>query len=146
MRQVAFLYAIGAAVFWGLTYTIDEKLLRSASPLMLLAAHGATNLAVALPLLLIFEERPALAGLLQDRSWLGLLIVAQLLGVAANYCIFAAIAGLGASTASIFEIAYPLFVVLFSWLAYGSFPDARTWLGGALILAGSAIIVSGEAR
>jgi drug/metabolite transporter (DMT)-like permease len=144
MRQIAFLYAIGAAIFWGLTYTIDEKLLRSASPLALLAVHGAMNLGIALPLLLAFEERSALVGLVQDRSWLGLLIVAQLLGVAANYCIFAAIQGLGASTASIFEISYPLFVVLFSWLAYGSFPDARAWLGGALILGGSALIVFGE--
>jgi len=144
MSRIGLLYAIGAAVSWGITYTIDEKLLRSASPLVLIAIHGAINLGLALPLLLVFEERSALVGLAQDKTWLGLLIGAQILGVAANYCILAAISALGASTASIFEIAYPLFVVLFSWLAYGSLPHPSAWFGGALILIGSAIIIRGS--
>jgi drug/metabolite transporter (DMT)-like permease len=56
--------------------------------------------------------------------------------------IFSSIRILGASKASTFEIAYPFFVMLFTYLAFGSAPRRWLLIGGALIFAGATLIIS----
>ena len=139
--KLGYFFAILAAVTWGVTYTIDEKLLRSSSPAVLLFLHGFFNMLIALPIVLYREGPGAFLRVVDDRSMLGLLVVAQILAALAGLFIYIGIDKLGAARSSIFEIAYPLFVVLFCWLAYGTKLQPSTLLGGGLIFAGSALII-----
>ena len=71
-----------------------------------------------------------------------LIILSLALAALANLFIFSSIKILGASTASIFEISYPFFVVLFTFLIYGAEFNLYFLIGAVLIFAGSAMIIS----
>jgi drug/metabolite transporter (DMT)-like permease len=74
------------------------------------------------------------------KTWL-FIIASLILAALANFLIFSSIKIIGASYASIFEIAYPFFVVFFSYFAFSAVPSLYFLLGAVLIFSGSAIIV-----
>ncbi len=141
MSSTGLLYAIGAAITWGLVYTIDQRVLRGASPFALLFVDSLITAILLLPI--IFFQKNSLASLsgASGRLWL-LIIISLVLAAFANFFIFSSIKILGASTASIFEIAYPFFVVIFSYFAFRTSPNLYFLLGALLIFAGSAIIIA----
>lgn len=140
MTLTGYLYAIGAAVIWGLVYTIDQRILRGASPFALLFVDSLITALILLPFL--FFDKSALASLAgaTTRTWL-LIVASLVLAALANFLIFSSIKIIGASYASIFEIAYPFFVVAFSYFAFSAVPSLYFLLGAVLIFSGSAIIV-----
>jgi drug/metabolite transporter (DMT)-like permease len=141
MSSTGLLYAIGAAVTWGLVYTIDQRVLRGASPFALLFIDSLLTAILLLPI--VFFQKNALASLSGTSGKLWLLIIISLaLAAFANFFIFSSIKILGASTASIFEIAYPFFVVIFSYFAFRATPNLYFLLGALLIFVGSAIILA----
>lgn len=138
--NAGFLYAIGAAITWGLVYAIDQRILRNASPFTLLFVDAILTAIILLPIVLF--ERGSLTSMsaIPGRVWL-LILVALILAIAANFFIFSSIKILGASTASIFEIAYPFFVVIFSYFFFRATPNLYFLLGAVLIFAGSLVII-----
>jgi drug/metabolite transporter (DMT)-like permease len=140
MSTNGLLYAVGAAVTWGLVYTIDQRVLRGASPFALLFVDALLTAILLLPI--IFFQKNALASLsgISGKLWL-LIIISLALAALANFLIFSSIKILGASMASIFEIAYPFFVIIFSYFAFRVTPNLYFLLGAVLIFAGSAIII-----
>lgn len=135
-----YLYAIGAAVTWGLVYCVDQKVLRGASPFAFLFINYLISAILLLPV--IFFDRHSLVSLssFSGKTWL-LVFASLLLAILANFLIFSSIKILGASTASIFEIAYPFFVVIFSYFIFRSTPSIYFLLGALLIFSGASIIV-----
>ena len=140
MTLTGYLYAIGAAVTWGLVYTIDQRILRGASPFALLFIDSLVTALILLPVLLF--DKGSLASLSGTgiKTWL-LIIVSLILAALANFFIFSSIKMIGASYASTFEIAYPFFVVLFSYFAFRAVPSFYFLLGALLIFSGSAVII-----
>lgn len=140
MILTGYLYAIGAAVTWGLVYTIDQRILRGVSPFALLSIDSLITALILLPVL--FFDKDSLASLsgTTTKTWL-LIIASIILAALANILIFSSIKIIGASYASIFEIAYPFFVVLFSYFAFSAVPSLYFLLGAVFIFSGSAIIV-----
>jgi drug/metabolite transporter (DMT)-like permease len=137
---IGFLYAIGAAITWGVVYTIDQQILKSASPFTLLFVSSLVTSILCLPFA-VFQSR-ALSLLLQEscKSWLliaGSLVLAGL----ANLFIFSSIRALGASTAATLEITYPFFVVLFSFFAFQIRPSPMFLVGVFLLFAGATVIL-----
>lgn len=142
MNTTGFIYAVLAAVLWGLVYTIDQKVLKGVSPLALLFVSALLMAFITLPMLLLIEGQQPLKTLLNSgRFNLGLIFFASILAALASFCIFSGIKILGASTASVFEIAYPVFVVLFCFLFFGEMLSAYFYLGAIFIFIGSLIIV-----
>lgn len=141
MSSTGLLYAIGAAVTWGIVYTIDQRVLKGASPFALLFVDSLLTVILLLPI--VFFERDSLVSLTgtSGKVWV-LIIIAIILATLANFLIFSAIKVLGASTASIFEIAYPFFVVLFTYLVFRTQPSVYFLVGAALIFAGATIIIA----
>ena len=134
------LYAIGAAITWGVVYTIDQRVLKGASPFALLFVDALLTTLLLLPIVLL--DRASLGSLNHTSIKVWLLIIASLvLAALANFFIYSSIRILGASSASVFEISYPFFVVLFSYLAFGSELNLYFLIGGLCIFAGSAIII-----
>ena len=140
MLSSGYLSAFGAAITWGLVYAIDEKILAGVSPVSLVFIDSCLMALFMLPFILInrgFLQEVSTATKLQ---W-PLMIVAVLLALGANFLILSAIKLLGASNASIIEIAYPFFVVLFSFIMFRAVPNAYFFLGGSLIFIGSLILM-----
>lgn len=140
MENIGFAYAIGAAVLWGLVYAIDQKILMEVSPLALLFATSVLTSVFLLPF--IFFDQGSMRELFHSGKLnLSLIFGSVALMAVANFCIYSGIKALDASTASVIEIAYPFFVVLFSFFLYRAVPNVFFLLGGALIFVGSYIII-----
>ena len=137
--NIGFAYAVGAAITWGVVYTIDQKILVATSPLTLLFINSFITALIILPVL--FIDRISIAALLASgKRNLVLVLVSITLAAVANYFIFAAIKHVGAAPASIIEIAYPFFVTLFTFIAFQTLPSIYTLAGGLLIFIGAAMI------
>ncbi len=140
MESLGFVYAVGAAITWGLVYALDQKILSDASPLAYLFVNSLLTAIIVLPFL--FFDGGSIKSIVSSRGSVLLLIVASvILATLANFLIFSGIKILGANTASIIEIAYPFFVVLFSFILFRSTPNLYFFLGGGLVFIGSIIII-----
>ena len=139
-KTIGYIYAILAAVTWGLVYTIDQKILTKISPFSLIFVGSLIVLAISLPIVLL-DQRPLRILLNSGKANLALIVLSVVLSTLANFMIFSGIKILGASTASIFEIAYPFFVILFSFLLFKTGLNAYFLFGSVLIFLGSYVII-----
>jgi drug/metabolite transporter (DMT)-like permease len=139
MENIGFIYAIGAAMAWGLAYTIDQKILADVSPLTLIFINSLFTTIIIVPFIMYKGEIwKSLISLGRGTQLLMILEVA--LVTTAAFLILSGIKELGASTASILEIIYPFFVVFFSYIFFNQQPNLYFYLGGALVFAGSLIL------
>ena len=139
MNPIGFLYAIAAAVTWGIVYALGQKILQHASPLFYLVT--ASLIAGILSLPFIFARWDAVQQtLIETKPVWGWILLVEILVFAANFFILASIKELGPALASVIEISYPFFVVLFTYLLFGTTVNIYFWLGAALIFSGAAII------
>src|SRR5436305_1880959 len=105
MHFLGYVYAISAAITWGLVYTIDNRILFKASPLALLFVDAVFTILVSLPFFLYKKQE--IMGMFSDRHNITLVVLSVILSIVANFFIYSAIKNLGASLASTFEISYP---------------------------------------
>ena len=128
------------AVTWGLVYAIDEKILINVSPSALLFANALIMAIVILPV--FYFDSYGIKDLLNSgRLNLTLIVITAALGAFANFFIFSAIKALGAPTATVIEITYPVFVVLFGFLLFRAHLNIMFFLGAVFIFIGSFIII-----
>lgn len=140
METLGFIFAIGAAMTWGLVYAIDEKILANVSPMTLLFVGSVLATIILLPF--VFFSNGSIKELLTSgKTNLWLILLSVILAIIADFLILSGIKHLNASIASIIEIAYPFFVVLFGFIFFRSVPNLYFFLGGALIFIGSFIII-----
>ena len=140
MENLGFAYAIGAAVTWGLVYALDQKILSGSSPLAYLFINSLLTAILLLPFLFL-DGAPIKSIFHSSGNILWLIVASVVLAALANFLIFSGIKILGANDASIIEIAYPFFVVFFSFIIFRATPNVYFFLGGALIFIGSIIII-----
>lgn len=138
--KTGLIYTIGAAITWGLVYTLDQKVLSNIKPITLVFIDSLITLIITLPFLFFSENSTQNFITSNKTNWL-LIILSATLATLASFLILAGIKNLNASTASIIEIAYPFFVVLFSYIFFHSIPNTYFFIGGTLIFIGSLIIV-----
>jgi len=140
MKTTGLFFAVGAAVTWGLVYTLDQKLLTKLSPVSLLFVNSVLSLLATAPFLL-WRTGSLVRMITTTRSHFGLVAGSLALAVVANYFIYSAIRLLGASTASTFEITYPFFVVVFSALLLREAVTLPFLVGALLISVGVFLIL-----
>lgn len=138
--EIGFVYAIGAAIAWGLVYAIDQKILSDISPMTLLFINSVITAIIMLPFI-FFSNGSIKDVFVSGKTSLLLIFISVILVTLANFLILSGVKNLGASTASIIEIAYPFFVVLFSFLLFRSTPNIYFFIGGAFLFVGSVIII-----
>lgn len=139
MERIGFSLALASAILWGLAYTIDQKILEKTSPIFLVFVNSIIALAITTPIVIASGKMKS--GFSLDLTTQSLIILAQVLALIANLSILAGIKILGASYASIFEIMYPFFVVLFSCIAYGSELNIYFFIGSFFLFIGSFLII-----
>lgn len=141
-RRVGYGAGLGAAITWGISYTINQKLLVVFSPLVLMVVGSIVTLMICAPLVAFGVDGGSLLDVWRAPSKTQWLLGAELaVGLVAEYLIYMSIQRLGAGRASIIEITYPVFVVFFCWLAYKDQITSRFALGALLVLVGSALVV-----
>lgn len=145
MPHVGHALAIFAAILWGLTYCLDERVLEGLSVAKLYFLHCATGVVVAGLLLLAGGEPPgALFRFDSGKTSPGLLALTLATATGAALAILWSIRLLGAGPSAVLEISYPLFVALFSVLFFGGRVPWPVLAGGAFIFIGAAIIVTAK--
>lgn len=138
--DIGFAFAIGAAITWGLNYVILEKVLSSISPLLLLFFSSILTIAILSPFVFLSDDFRK-ADFAVFKAHLPLILLTAILASLANFMILSSIKRLDASTASVIEISYPFFVILFSYLFFRSVPNLAFFIGGIMVFAGTFIII-----
>lgn len=142
-NRIGYLWATLASVTWGLAYSLDQKVLETISPLDLSVMNAVVTLIFLLPIMLLGESG-AWHGVFRSKG-IGLAFISALLGIVANFCIYAGIKYVGASHAAFLEISYPFFIIIFSFLLWHERPTLSFLCGALLIFAGACLILKGSA-
>lgn len=137
-------YALLAAVFWGLAYTLAGRLvIGGLSTPFILSSYGVITVTCYVVTMLKSGTLKAGMETVAGNWLLGLYIVIIALSmVAGQFLIYQAINLKDAPHAVILEITYPVFTFILTWLL---FRDVElSWsiiIGGLLIFAGASLIL-----
>jgi len=85
--NAGFLYAIGAALTWGLVYAFDQKILSDSAPLAYLFINSLLSAILVLPFL-FFDHGSIRSILSSGRTILLLIVLSVILATVANFLIF----------------------------------------------------------
>lgn len=137
------IYALSAAIIWGLDYTLGEEIFKKRiSPVSLLAMEMFLG-SIALGIIAYFTQLKAdINILMSDRSALWLFLAILVTFNLGNFLIFCSIqAGKNATLVALVELCYPIFTILFSWFLFQqNHLTPSVIIGGILIFTGIAII------
>jgi drug/metabolite transporter (DMT)-like permease len=133
--------AIGAALVWGMHYPLVDHalkklslvsvLLLTALPIFVLALFFHRTLAADYAVWTTLDTGPKVRVLA--------LALTSLLG---SVLLFLSIAGKNATLASLIEISYPVFVVMFAWLLFREIHvNTSVIIGSLLVFAGVTMII-----
>jgi uncharacterized membrane protein len=141
------IYALGAAVIWGINYAVSGRLLeRGVSPPTLFLVDLLFG-TMAMVVLISFTGRwnATLAELTNARADTFWLIVAAMAATSAGMLIFLSIEAKNATLSSLIEVTYPLFTAFFAWILFRqSTINLATLIGAALIFVGVLIVARGN--
>lgn len=113
-----FIYAITAAVFWGINYSLAEKIGERISLISLLAMEMALG-AILVGIYAYFTSlKTDLTALWTDPALMKLTVIEITIVMLANVAIVLSIQSKNATTAGLIELSYPLFTMLFTWLLF----------------------------
>ena len=138
--KLGYVYAILTSILWGLIYTLYQKLLVNVNPLVIVFVSSLVPTIILLPLLL-FNDNPLVKLYTLDKNTLYLLLLTSILAVLANVTLYLSIQSLNATIASIIEISYPLFIILFSYLLFKYSPNVYTLIGALFIFIGVTLVI-----
>jgi len=140
-------YAVAASLCWGMSYAASGPILRKGmSPVLFFFGYCALGFLGSLVLLSAtgrIGQAFRMEGLEKgDLGWFVFSIGGSALGAFLTY---AAMSAKNPTLASLIEISYPLFVVLFAWLFFREMElNTMTICGGLLVIAGVMVIILGE--
>jgi drug/metabolite transporter (DMT)-like permease len=140
-------YAIAASVCWGMSYAASSEILKKGfSPLLFFFGYSLFCTLGASVSLLISGSLPNIWKRVDlGRADMGWFIFSIAIGALGAYLTYAAMSAKNPTLASLIEISYPFFVVLFTWVFFRQCQlNLSTMIGGLLILAGVFVIILGE--
>ena len=133
--------ALGAAVTWGIYYPLADMALKKISIYSVILLSMIPVLLV-LPIFIksVNNDIAVVRGLPWSEQWIFLIL--GLIGLVGEVLVYTAITGKNATLASLIEMTYPVFVVIFAYLFYREMHvTPSVFVGGLLILTGAAIII-----
>ncbi len=113
-----FIYAISAAILWGLNYSLSEKIGERISLITLVALEMLLG-AVLIGLYAYFTTlKTDLVTLWANPSLMRLTLIELVVVMVASVAIVLSIQSKNATTAGLIELSYPLFTILFTWVLF----------------------------
>jgi drug/metabolite transporter (DMT)-like permease len=143
------IYALAAAVIWGINYAVSGRLLeKGLSPQALFfidLVFGAAAVGLVITLTGKWTASVAQVRSLAAGDW-GWLLLAVGAATAAGLLIFLSIGAKNATLASLIEVTYPIFTAFFAWVLFRQATlNPATVLGALLIFAGVIIVARANA-
>lgn len=138
------IYALIAALLWGASYAASGPILRAGmSALVFFFCYTLFGLVTALAMLLVRGKMGTVWEQVRElgpnTGWFLFSLITISFGAFMTYM---AIGEKNATLASLIEISYPFFVVIFSWLFFRDLQlNMMTFLGGCLIVSGVGMIL-----
>lgn len=137
--QVAALLALAAAILMGAELIFIKKLADSETPFQILLINNALGLTIATLAVLPVWVPPT------GEQWAALAGIGVLMATA-QACFVNAMARADASFVTPFSYVTLIFAALYDLLIFDVWPDAISWLGAGVIVAGAVILAWREAR
>ncbi len=133
--------ALGAAVTWGVYYPlVDMAFTRISLYSVILLSMIPVFLVMPLFMRTLSNDIETVKALPSSEQWV--ILSLGLIGLFGEVMVYLAITGKNATLASLIEMTYPLFVVLFAWLFYRQMHvTVSVFIGGLMILVGAGIII-----
>lgn len=137
-----FIYALSAAILWGLTYAFDGQIYKHISVVTSLAIVSLLTFVVTSALAYHFGSlQEDLTTIASSKRILWLVIFGAITFLAAEILIGVSISHKNATLAGLVEISYPFFIAAFSFLVFREQQmNAVVLVGGLLIFAGVSVI------
>lgn len=138
------LFAIGASVFWGLTYVFNEQVYKKISVLTSLALASLVIFIITLALSYFSNNlKPDLISIASSKKLLLFVVLGIIALLIAELFIGFSITAKNATLSGLIEISYPIFIALFSYILFKNTQlTTSVLIGGILIFAGIFIIYS----
>jgi Predicted membrane protein len=142
-----FVYALSAAVIWGLSYAASGRAIeRGVSPLVFFTIYAAVGTVMGLCALTATGKLANIPSELRsvgsDWGWLAIAVVTSGIGA---LLIYMAIGEKNATLASLIEISYPVFVAFFAWLLFRETQfNLSTVIGAVMIIGGVTVVYLGS--
>ncbi len=141
MQLPWYVTALGAATIWGIHYPLVDNALKRISPVGVLML---TAIPVLLVSALFYRHLAADYLVIKGMDWSSKLLVIALgaTSIVGTVLLYMSINSRNATLASLIEISYPVFVVLFSYLLFRQVHVTPSVVaGGLLVFAGVALII-----
>ncbi|MBI1362853.1 MAG: EamA family transporter [Proteobacteria bacterium] len=130
-----FVAALGAAMLWGASYAVSEKVLRLGfSPAGLLVFNGMLAIMMYGTVMWVQNGWGTFKVFQTHPHAIWWLMFVAVLNVSANFMIFYSIGAKNATLASLIEISYPLFTAFFVWLLFRQVQFNWTVAAGAFLI------------
>jgi drug/metabolite transporter (DMT)-like permease len=131
------LASILAAFLWGVSFTLQEQIIKCVdkstflflSSIGFLATYG-----------LLFTKTVRTDCNTMSGKTLGYIILASATGMLANYLALISIQKSNASLSSICQMTYPFFCMILAWVFFGESVNIKTIIGGIVTFSGVYII------
>lgn len=135
-------YAMAASLLWGISYTVNEQLMKKLTIPGVLLTGAIGTLFFALIMSVASGTLSKDLAVLKRGEGTGKLLLASIcVYVVANSFILLATKSKNATMAGMIEISYPLFTALFAYLIFKETQiNAGTFAGSLLVLSGIACI------
>lgn len=133
--------ALGAAITWGIYYPlVDMALKRISLYSIILLSMIPVLLVMPLFLKTVSNDIETVKTLPASEQWI--IVSLGLIGLFGEVMVYLAISAKNATLASLIEMTYPVFVVLFAYLFYRQMHvTASVFVGGLMIFLGAGLII-----
>ncbi len=135
------LLALGASLFWGMSYVLSEEIYKKIS---VFTALSITSLAVFVLTLIIAyftgNLKPDLAEIVSSKRLMWYVFGAIIALLVAELFIGFSITAKNATLSGLIEISYPIFIALFSYILFKNSVTLSTVIGGIIIFTGVFVI------
>ncbi len=133
--------ALGASLFWGLTYVFNQEVYKKISIFSSLALISLVTFIVTFVAAYFSGViKTDIDAILSSRRLLGYVLASIGAFLIAELLIAYSISAKNATLAGLIEISYPIFIALFSYILFKNNVSLPTILGGVLIFIGVFVI------
>jgi drug/metabolite transporter (DMT)-like permease len=141
MQLPWYVAALGAAITWGIYYPLVDMALKRISLFsVILLSMIPVFLAIPVFMKTISKDIETVKALPGSEQWV--IAGLGLIGLFGEVMVYLAITGRNATLASLIEMTYPLFVVIFAWIFYRQMHvNTSVLIGGLMILIGAGLII-----
>ena len=137
-----FIYAMTAAILWGVNYSLAEKIGERISLISLLAMEMLLG-AVLVGIYAYFTTlKTDLATLWVNPAVMRLTVIEIVIVMLANVAIVLSIQSKNATTAGLIELSYPLFTIVFTWVLFHEHHLNLMTVIGSMLIAFGVVCVS----